>query len=311
MEGSWRKHLRLGVIQVMMFPDAPGSASRTLETARQILMDDFFGVLVVGRMDGDTMQAVKAMSRDAHADLAISAAPVVLGGKHNLASLEEETRRAGVEALKKSVDDAYLLGSPVVEVLDGGKSYPGPEQERRAVDQLARSLKELCSYSREKAQGQPVWIGLETFDRAVDKCSLVGPSALAVEVAAQVRADHPNFGLTIDMGHLPLIGESYREALHTTKDYLIHAHLGNCIRDDASHPFYGDSHPGFGMAGGVADVEELTEFLAALHEIGYFEKQLPTGVPWLTFEVKPQPGQSPELLIANSKRTFKEAWARL
>ncbi len=311
MDGSWRKQLRLGVIQVMMFPDAAGNAARTLETARQILMDDFFGVLVVGRMDDDTTKAVKTMAKDAHADVAISAAPVVLGGKHNLASLEEGARRAAVEALKKSVDDAYLLGAPVVELLDGGRSYPGPEKERRAADQLVRSLKELCSYSESKASGQPVWIGLESFDRAVDKRSLVGPSSLAVDVAAQVRAAHPYFGLTIDMGHLPLIGESYRDALQTTRDYLIHAHLGNCIRDDTTHPFYGDSHPGFGMAGGVADVAELTEFLAALHEIGYFEKQLLTAVPWLTFEVKPQPGQSPEMLIANCKRTFEEAWARL
>ncbi len=311
MEASWRKQLRLGVIQVMMFPDAPGNAARTLETAKQILLDDFFGVLVVGRMDDETMLAVKTLAKEAHADIAISAAPVVLGGKHNLASLEEEVRRAGVEALKKSVDDAYLLGAPLVEVLDGARTYPGPETESRAVDQLVRSLDELCSYSEGKATGQPVWIGLETFDRAIDKCSLVGPSDLAVQVASRVRAEHPCFGLTIDMGHLPLIGEGYRESLQATKEYLIHAHLGNCIRDDKSHPFYGDSHPGFGLAGGVADVAELAEFLAALHEIGYFEKRLPTGVPWLTFEVKPQPGQSSEMLIANCKRTFKEAWARL
>lgn len=311
MEGSWRKQLRLGVIQVMMFPDAAGNAARTLETARQVLQDDFFGVLVVGRMDDETTKAVRTMAREAHADVAISAAPVVLGGKHNLASLDEGVRRSGVEALKKSVDDAYFLGAPLVEVLDGARTYPGPEQESRAVDQLVRSLQELCSYSESKASGQPVWIGLETFDRAVDKRSLVGPSALAVQVAARVRGAHSNFGLTIDMGHLPLIGESYRESLQATKEYLIHAHLGSCIRDDSSHPFYGDSHPGFGMEGGAADVAELTEFLAALHEIGYFEKQLPTGAPWLTFEVKPQTGQSSELLIANCKRTFKEAWAGL
>ncbi|MGE5619943.1 MAG: sugar phosphate isomerase/epimerase family protein [Sphingomonadaceae bacterium] len=311
MVGSWRKYLRLGVIQVMMFPDAAGNPARTLETAKQIFQDGFFGVLVVGRMDDETTKAVAKMARDAHADVGISAAPVVLGGKLNLASLDEDARRAAVEALRKSVDDAYVLGAPLVEVLDGAKTYPGPEMEGRAVDQLVRSLQELCAYAEAKASGNPVWIGLETFDRSIDKRSLVGPSALAVEVAARVRASHTNFGLTIDMGHLPLIGESYRESLQTTKEYLIHAHLGSCIRDDANHPYYGDSHPAFGMEGGVADVAELTEFLSALHEIGYFEKQLPTGVPWLTFEVKPQPGQSSELLIANCKRTFKEAWAKL
>ncbi|HZK66031.1 MAG TPA: TIM barrel protein [Chloroflexota bacterium] len=311
MEGSWRRHLQLGVIQVMMFPDAPSSDERTIETARQILADDFFGVLVAGRMSREATGAVRKMVQEANASVAISAAPVILGGKHNLASLDEGSRKAAVEDLKKSIDDAYTLGAKVVEVLDGAKSFPGPELEKQATDQLVRTLTELASYAEQKAAAEPIWILLETFDRSVDKQSLVGPSSLAVEVARGVRAKQANFGLTIDMGHLPLIGEGYREALETTKDYLVHAHLGNCIRDDKGHAFYGDSHPAFGLPGGVADVPELAEFIAALQGIGYFEKQGPTGMPWLTFEVKPQPGQSSELMIANCKRTFKEAWARL
>jgi len=295
----------------MMFPDAPGDTARTIETARRILLDDFFGVLVVGRMTEDARKAVKAMAADAHASLAISAAPVVLGEKLNLASLEEDVRKASVEALKRSVDDALWLGAPVVEVLDGARSYPGEDAEQRAADQLVRSLVELCRYGEASTPREPVWILLETFDRAVDKRSLVGPSSLAVQVAARVRAQQSNFGLTIDMGHLPLLGESYGNALKAASEYLVHAHLGSCVRDDPTHPSYGDNHPCFGLAGGVADVAELTEFLAALVEVGYFEKSLPTGVPWLTFEVKPQPGQSPDLLVANCKRVFKEAWARL
>mgnify|MGYP005842805049 CR=1 FL=1 len=311
MGGSWRNCVKIGVIHGMMFPDAPGDAARTIETARRILQDDFFGVLVVGRMDEQAMKAVKAMAADAHVSLAVSAAPVILGGKHNLAALDEDARRAGVAELKRSVDDACRLGAPFVEVLDGARSYPGPELEPRATDQLVRSLDELCRYAEESAAAEPMWILLETFDRFVDKRSLVGPSSLAVEVASRVRARHRNFGITIDMGHLPLIGESYREALETTREYLVHLHLGSCVKDDRSHAAYGDNHPAFGMEGGAADVAELVDFLAAARDIGYFERSLRTGMPWLTFEVKPQPGQSSELLIANSKRVFKEAWAKL
>jgi sugar phosphate isomerase/epimerase len=311
MEDSWRRHLKLGVIQGMMFPDAPGNPARTLETAKQILMEDFFGVLVVGRMDDDTMKSVRDMAAQAHVSIAISAAPVILGGKHNLANLDEDARSAAIDALRKSIDDARVLGAPIVEVLDGARSYPGPENEERAVDQMVRSLEELCGYAKEGTEGPPVWVLLETFDRSVDKRSLVGPSDLAVQVAERVRSKHENFGLTIDMGHLPLIGEGYRDALETTKEYLLHVHLGSAVKHDTSHPSYGDTHPPFGMAGGEADVAELTEFLRALKEIGYFEKELPTGSPWLTFEVKPQSGQISELVIANCKRSFKEAWAKL
>ncbi len=312
MQDSWRKHFRVGVIQFMMFPDSPGNDARTIETARQVFLDDFFGTLAVGRMSDEAMKAVKGMATDAHASLAISAAPFILGNKLNLANIDETGRRAAVQALKKSVDDAYFLGSPMLEVLDGGQSYPGPEKEQQAVDQLVRSLKELCQYADDTANGRtPLWIVLETFDRAIDKKSLVGPSGIAVDVAKRVREQHPRFGLTIDMGHLPLIGERYIDSLRTTSDYIVHAHLGSCIKDDPAQAFYGDSHPAFGLEGGVADIAELTEFFAALQEIGYFEKQLPTGRPWVTFEVKPQPGQLPELVMANCKRVLKEAWANL
>ena len=312
MQDSWRKHFRVGVIQFMMFTDSPGNDARTIETARQVFLDDFFGALAVGRMSDDAMKALKSMASDAHASLAISAAPFILGNKLNLANLDEGGRRAAVEALKKSVDDAYFVGSPMLEVLDGGQSYPGPEKERQAVDQLVRSLKELCKYAQETADSRdPLWIVLESFDRAIDKKSLVGPSDLAAQVAKRVRVEYPRFGLTIDMGHLPLIGESFVDSLRTVSEYIVHAHIGSCIKGDASHAFYGDSHPPFGAEGGAADVAELTEFFAGLQEIGYFEKQLPTGRPWVTFEVKPQPGQSPELVMANCKRVLKEAWANL
>ncbi len=312
MQDSWRKYFRVGVIQFMMFTDSPGNDARTIETAREVFLDDFFSTLAVGRMSDDAMKALRGMAADAHASLAISCAPFMLGNKLNLANLDEAGRRAAVEALKKSVDDAYFLGSPILEVLDGGQSYPGPEKEQQAVDQLVRSLKELCQYAEDSARGRtPLWMVLETFDRAIDKKSLVGPSHLAVQVAKRVREQYPRFGLTIDMGHLPLIGERYVDSLKTASEYIVHAHLGSCIKDDPANAYYGDSHPPFGVEGGAADVEELTEFFAALQEIGYFEKQLPTGRPWLTFEVKPQPGQSPELVMANCKRVLKEAWARL
>lgn len=311
MEGPWRKHVRLGVIQFMMFPDAAGNPARTVEAVKQILLDDSFDVVVVTKLDQETIRTVRTMALEAHASVGISTAPVILGGKLNLANLDEEGREAAVAAVRPSLDDSYVLGARVVEVLDGARSYPGPQDERKAVDQLVKSLKELCQYAKDRAQGEPTWIGLETFDRAVDKRSLVGPSELAVEVAQRVRQEHENFGITVDMGHVPLIGESYRDSLAATADYLIHAHLGNCIRDDKGHAYYGDTHPALGLPGGVADVPELAEFLGALRDVGYFEKSLPSGKPWVTFEVKPQPGQAPELLMANCKRAFKEAWALL
>jgi sugar phosphate isomerase/epimerase len=126
-----------------------------------------------------------------------------------------------------------------------------------------------------------------------------------------VREQCANFGLTLDLSHLPLLGESSEAALTQAKDYIIHAHAGNCVMRDQSHPAYGDQHPRFGAPGGENDVEELANYLRVLFKIGYFEKLLPTRRPVLTFEVKPMPGESAETIIANTKRVFAEAWARL
>lgn len=58
-------------------------------------------------------------------------------------------------------------------------------------------------------------------------------------------------------------------------------------------------------------MDKLIEFLLVLFEIGYFDKELPTGRPVVTFEVRPLPDQDPALVIAATRRVWKEAWARL
>jgi hypothetical protein len=108
-----------------------------------------------------------------------------------------------------------------------------------------------------------------------------------------------------------LLHESSKKALIKAKPYLEHVHVGNCVYKDRSHPQFGDQHPRFGVAGGENSVEELADFLAVLKGIGYFKKKTATRLPVVSFEVKPAVGESSEVLIANSKRVFAEAWAKI
>jgi sugar phosphate isomerase/epimerase len=149
---------------------------------------------------------------------------------------------------------------------------------------------------------------IETFDRSIDKKSLIGPNALAVELSKTVRRDHPTFGLMLDLSHLPLQFETSEAALTVAKDHLVHAHIGNCVVSDRSHPLYGDLHPRFGVEGGENDVPELVEYLRVLREIGYVGDGKQNVV---AFEVKPAAGDTSSIVIANAKRTLIEAWARL
>jgi hypothetical protein len=52
-------------------------------------------------------------------------------------------------------------------------------------------------------------------------------------------------------------------------------------------------------------VAELAEYLKVLLEIGYLSKE---NRRILSFEVKPMADESSEVVIANAKRTFRQAW---
>ena len=81
--------------------------------------------------------------------------------------------------------------------------------------------------------------------------------------------------------------------------------------EECQGPAYGDQHPAFGCECGLNDVDEVVEFLSGLMEIGFFDKDLPTSMPVVSFEVKPLPGEDSDIVVSGAKRVLNEAWARL
>jgi sugar phosphate isomerase/epimerase len=138
--------------------------------------------------------------------------------------------------------------------------------------------------------------------------SLIGPTQEAVEIAQELRRHHRNFGLLIDLSHLPLLNERPRRAVNIAGEFLAHAHIGNCVRRNPSHPAYGDRHPVFGIPGGENDVPEIKEFLAGLMDIAFLEKR---GERILSFEVKPFGNQTTKEVVSICKTKLDEAWRRL
>jgi sugar phosphate isomerase/epimerase len=182
--------------------------------------------------------------------------------------------------------------------------YPGAADEERAKRRLVESLLDLSAYGR----GRGIGITLETFDRTIEKKALAGPTRFCVEISEAVRRDFPEFGLMLDLSHIPLVGEGIRECLTLGRDHLVHAHIGNCVMRDPAHPAYGDQHPRFGIAGGENDTPEVIEFLRCLFDIGFLGG---AERPFLSFEVKPLPNETPEAVISGTKRVFEEAWAQV
>lgn len=301
-------YLHVGIVHFMLFPDVQGGDGPVLESVQSLASDGFFHALELTRInDAHARASVKRMAESAHFALGYGAHPAILSGGLDLSSNDAEKRAQSIGRVKAEIDEAHDLGVVLVTLLDGPNSAPAPGAEDAALDRLADSLKQLCHH----AGGYGMSIALEQFDRAIEKRSLCGPIDVCVRLSEMVRTDTPNFGLCLDLSHLPLLDEDPSASVRKAADHLVQVHIGNCVKLDRSHPQYGDQHPGFGVAGGENDVAELTTYLQALFKIGYFEKQLPTPMPLVSFEMKPAADESAATIVGNCKRTFQQAWARV
>ncbi|MHB0878756.1 MAG: sugar phosphate isomerase/epimerase family protein [Anaerolineae bacterium] len=312
MNRPWQAFCKLGIVHFMMYPQVMRGEGPILETAQKIAADEFFDVIEIAPVkDTAVLKDIKALAESAHMLVGFGAQPGLLINKLNLAALDEAARKAAVDNVKNSIDQAYMVGARILALLDGPGSYPGPDKVEQAKDAIVKSLSELCQYAKDKATDYTLWVSVEVFDREIEKRSLLGPTAEAAAVVARVKQAHQNIGLTVDLSHLPLLFESAEKALTDAGEHLIHIHVGNAIMRSKEQEGYGDQHPGFGVPGGENDVAELIEYLKVLFKVGFFSKSLPTSMPVVTFEAKPRSFETPEVVTANLKRVWKEAWAKL
>jgi len=310
MVGKMEGLCRVGIIHPMAFPEVAKGEGPILETLGRLLADEYFGAVEVTWMKDPAVRAqARAWAEQAGVELIFAGQPPLLSQKLNLNSLAEAERKAAINQCRDSVDQAYELGARMLAVLSGPD--PGAQQRPQATAALVDSLKQICAYAQERSGDYMLAVTLETFDRTVDKKCLVGPTAEAAAVAAAVKEQYSNFGLTVDLSHQPLLGESSADMVIEAIDHLIHVHIGNAYTGDPASPAYGDQHPRFGFPGGANGVPELRRFIEVLIYAGYFKKNTPTSKPVMSFEVKPLPGESSELVIASAKRTLNEAWAEL
>ncbi len=303
MTESIYKYMKVGLIHFMAYPEVMKGEGPVLETLRKIALDDYFNAIEISWIkDPAVRQKAKALLDTAHMTVAYGGQPRLLTTGLNINDTDEQGRHKAVATLKEGIDEAYEMSCTGFSFLSGKYEEATKEQ---AFEALVKSTGELCAYAREKGSLKVV---LEVFDYDIDKKSLIGPVALAKRFAEVISKDHSNFGLMVDLSHLPLIRETAEEAILPIRDYIVHAHLGNCVVRDPALPAYGDAHPRFGFPNSENDVPEVVEFLRVLLGIGFLNTKNP---PVVSFEVKPFGEEDPRLVIANAKRVLNEAWARL
>jgi sugar phosphate isomerase/epimerase len=303
MQDSLVRYMKVGLVHFMAFPATLKGEGPVIETIKKVAVDEYFTAIEITTIqDREARQKVKQMLETSHMTVTYGAQPRLLTTGLNINDLNEEGRQKALANLKEGIDEAYEVGAVAFAFLSGRYEEATKEESYQA---LVKSTREICAYAKSKGSMR---ISLEVFDYDVDKKSLIGPADLALRYAKEIREEHDHFGLMVDLSHIPLIHETIEESLLPVKDYIVHAHIGNCVVKSPDLPAYGDVHPRFGFPNGENDVAEVVEYLKVLLDIGYLNVENP---PIVSFEIKPFGDEDPDIVIANAKRTLNEAWARV
>jgi sugar phosphate isomerase/epimerase len=288
--------MTVGILMPAAFPSAPACSDDSLSALERIACDPFFGFVEVD-VPTHCIAETRATMLRRNVVVDVDAGGALYANGASLCSLDSAGREHALRIARDAIDAASALGARSVSLVSGRD--PGADKREAALDALVASILALHSYAR--AAGR-VELALKMADRSVDKCFLIGPTSDGVAVAQRVRSRYPEFGLVLNLGHLPLLDEDPVTAARLAAPYLARVDIGNCI------PASGDSHPGFGVTGGVFGIAELTGFLRALQSVGYFAE---CGRRVIAFEVRPPPDQDPFQVIGHSKQALCNAWSAL
>ena len=300
MKEALPNYMQVGIVHFMAYPECMKGEGPIYDTLTKIVEDEFFAAVEITWIKDPAERArVKALLATSHLTVGYGAQPCLLSQKLNLNHFDAAERKKAVDQVKACIDEAAEVGADAVAVLSGAD--PGTRRQE-AFALLVGSVKELCGYAKSKG----LRFVLESFDSKYDKKCLIGPAKDALALCKAVRKEYKDFGIMVDLSHLPIQDETPMQVFGTLKkENIAHIHIGNAVKQ-TGHPAYGDQHPRFGLPGGENDVPQLVEFLKALLEIGYLGKG---RRPVVAFEVKPLPGETSGAVIASAKRTLLEAWA--
>lgn len=302
MNESIHRYFQVGTIHFMSYPQTMKGEGPITETLKKVLCDDFFDAVEITWINSPAVRAeARKMIDESGIKVCYGAQPRLLTTGLNPNDLSEDGRLKAQATLLEAIDEAQEIGASGIAFLAGKYEL---EKKDEAFSQLLKTTKNLCSYAQEKGLS----VNLEVFDYDIDKRSLIGPAPLAAEFAAEMRKCADNFGLMVDLSHIPQTHETSRFVIRTLRPYISHLHFGNAVTGDKSMEAYGDTHPRFGFPNSDNNIEDLVEFLRVLREEGFFNVKDPMV---LSFEVKPWKDEDPDLVLANSKRALNRAWALL
>lgn len=309
MKDSLHDYMKVGIVHFMAYPETMGGDGPVVETMSEIVSNEYFEAIEITRVnDPEEAARVKGLLGSSGMNIGFGAQPIELRAGLNLNSFDEAERRKAVDALKDAVDKAYYFGAGKLGFISGKRPDKNVDEAKQL---LADSIIEIGQYANTTGDGSLV-LSLETFDNDTDKKALIGTNRESVEFSREVRRHLPNFGLMLDLSHIPMQGETIREALTVAEEHINHAHIGTCVISDPNDPLYGDKHPRMLHPLSEAKIPEVREYLSVLMDIGYIRDDAPERNV-VAFEVMPAAGtyETSQSVIAEAQRVLREAWRLL
>ena len=296
MKDPIQKYFQVGTIQWMSY-----NQSAPKDSLLAICRDDFFDAIELkGYGTPEANAEAKAILDQSHLKICYGAQPRLLGPKLNPNAIDEDERKKAEATLLEAIDEAEYFGAKGIAFL-AGKWEEATKAE--AYQQLLKTTRAVCDYAATKNMN----VELEVFDFDMDKAALIGPAPYAAQFAADMRMTHNNFGLLVDLSHFPTTYETSQFVIRTLRPYITHFHFGNAVVQPGFDG-YGDLHPRMGYPHSANDTAELVDYLRVLKQEGFFNAENPYV---LSMEVSPRPGEDEQIILANTKRVLKRAWALL
>jgi sugar phosphate isomerase/epimerase len=303
LKESIHKYFKVGLISFMAYPSTlRGEDPNGLEVIKKVARDDYFDAIeITWTKDAAQRAEIKKLLEVSHLTVCYGAQPRLLTTGMNANHLDEAERKKAEATLTEAIDEAEFMGAKGIAFLSGKWAAETKEQ---SYAQLLKTTRNLCDYAKPKGMN----IVLEVFDFDIAKASIIGPAPLAARFAADMRTSHNNFGLMVDLSHIPMTYETPEFVVRTLKPYIVHFHVGNTVCRDPKAEGYGDEHQRFGFPNSSNDTAQVLEYLRVLKNEGFFNAENPYV---FSFEVKPFKDEDPDTVVANAKRVLNRAWALL
>jgi sugar phosphate isomerase/epimerase len=302
MKGDIREYARLGLTHHLLYPrcvDDPGYHARTL--TELVRRDDIETLDCCIPYDPEHRRRLVPLLRNCGKEVvyALHLFPVRTISYASPAPLDQGLVRV---AIRDQIEVAQAAGARALVFGSGPCGSPAKPAQAKAA------FADFCRWVCRELRPFDMTALLEPFDTDVDKKFLYGPIKACVKLVQALRPQHANFGIELDIAHLPLMRENFENAIRRAAPFLQRVHLGNCVLKNKASTLYGDKHPPIGIEGGEIDVPELVRVLRTLREVGYLDRARRGA---LVFEIRPFPKRSVAFTVSDNMRRLEQAWERV